>query len=164
MRGRRGMDTASQFKVAGEHIVHSVIDDEVILVNLRSGIYYSLQHTGAVAWQMLIHGMTLSGVTEVLATHYGQPGAALAPGVNAFVQRLLEEELLEVAQEPQVENDLDSLTLLTNDYAPPVLEVYADMQDLLLVDPIHEVDESGWPYPQTHHEPAQRSARWKSFR
>jgi len=34
-------------------------------------------------------------------------------------------------------------------FAPPVLEVYTDMQDLLLLDPIHDVDETvGWPSPK----------------
>jgi hypothetical protein len=27
----------------------------------------------------------------------------------------------------------------------PKLTVYEDMQDLLLLDPIHDVDETGWP-------------------
>jgi hypothetical protein len=27
-----------------------------------------------------------------------------------------------------------------------VLERYTDMQELLLLDPIHDVDESGWPH------------------
>jgi len=27
----------------------------------------------------------------------------------------------------------------------PVLERYTDMQELLLIDPIHDVDETGWP-------------------
>jgi hypothetical protein len=30
-------------------------------------------------------------------------------------------------------------------FEPPILEKYVDMQDLLLLDPIHEVDERGWP-------------------
>jgi hypothetical protein len=29
---------------------------------------------------------------------------------------------------------------------PPVLERYTDMQELLFLDPIHDVDESGWPH------------------
>jgi hypothetical protein len=34
-------------------------------------------------------------------------------------------------------------------FTQPVLEVYTDMQDLLLLDPIHEVDEeAGWPSPK----------------
>jgi hypothetical protein len=30
-------------------------------------------------------------------------------------------------------------------FQPPTLRKYTDMQDLLLIDPIHEVDDLGWP-------------------
>jgi hypothetical protein len=30
-------------------------------------------------------------------------------------------------------------------FVAPVLDKYTDMQELLLLDPIHEVDASGWP-------------------
>lgn len=33
----------------------------------------------------------------------------------------------------------------SDEFQPPALESYTDMQDLLLLDPIHEVDEMGWP-------------------
>jgi hypothetical protein len=29
---------------------------------------------------------------------------------------------------------------------PPALEKFTDMQDLILLDPVHEVDERGWPH------------------
>jgi hypothetical protein len=30
-------------------------------------------------------------------------------------------------------------------FSPPVLQKFSDMQELLLVDPIHEVKAEGWP-------------------
>jgi hypothetical protein len=30
-------------------------------------------------------------------------------------------------------------------FEAPVLQKYTDMQDLLLLDPIHDTDETGWP-------------------
>ncbi len=30
-------------------------------------------------------------------------------------------------------------------FTEPTVHTYADMQDLLLLDPIHDVDETGWP-------------------
>jgi hypothetical protein len=30
-----------------------------------------------------------------------------------------------------------------------MLEVFTDMEDLLLLDPIHDVGDAGWPMPQT---------------
>ena len=35
-------------------------------------------------------------------------------------------------------------------FNPPVLSVYSDMEDLLLLDPIHDVDETGWPQPRSN--------------
>ena len=39
-------------------------------------------------------------------------------------------------------------------FEAPILHKYTDMQDLLLLDPIHEVDEAGWPSvkPDSPHE------------
>ena len=31
-------------------------------------------------------------------------------------------------------------------YVPPQIERFTDMQELLLLDPIHEVDDTGWPH------------------
>jgi len=28
---------------------------------------------------------------------------------------------------------------------PPKIEIFSDMQDILLLDPVHDVDQSGWP-------------------
>jgi hypothetical protein len=32
-------------------------------------------------------------------------------------------------------------------FNPPSLNKYSDMQELLLLDPIHDVDDAGWPKP-----------------
>jgi len=32
-------------------------------------------------------------------------------------------------------------------FVKPILQKYTDMADLLLLDPIHEVGEQGWPHP-----------------
>ena len=45
----------------------------------------------------------------------------------------------------QIEVAPDVSDYLANGYQPPVLETYADLQDILLLDPVHDVDETGWP-------------------
>ena len=47
---------------------------------------------------------------------------------------------------------LDQLLPSTNghekpSFNAPALQKYSDMQELLLLDPIHDVDEAGWPKP-----------------
>jgi hypothetical protein len=34
------------------------------------------------------------------------------------------------------------------EFSRPILTKYTDMKELLLLDPIHEVDETGWPNPK----------------
>jgi len=34
-------------------------------------------------------------------------------------------------------------------FQPPTLNKYTDMRDMLLLDPIHDVGESGWPVPKS---------------
>ena len=70
----------------------------------------------------------------------------MEPAVTRFVERLLEEALLVAAN-----GDGRPLRLRPSRTAPPRLvreprlDKYTDMQELLLLDPIHEVDERGWP-------------------
>ena len=33
-------------------------------------------------------------------------------------------------------------------FEPPTLSKYKDMQDMLLLDPVHDVEEAGWPEPK----------------
>ena len=44
-------------------------------------------------------------------------------------------------------------------FEAPSLEKYTDMQDLVLLDPVHEVDQTGWPRQQPDDEAALSAAR-----
>jgi len=39
-------------------------------------------------------------------------------------------------------------------FSAPVLNAYTDMEELLLLDPIHDVDQAGWPMPKAPDAPA----------
>lgn len=139
----------SRYRVRGDHIIHRLIDDEIILVDLHSGIYYSTRNSGSEIWQLVVAGATLSQILEALVARYGASADSLEPSVVRFVQRLVDEGLVEsvtnpTSVTPRLEIDWSNVTT----FAAPELECYSDMQDLLLVDPIHDVDEAGWPHPK----------------
>ncbi len=69
--------------------------------------------------------------------------------------RLTEEHLIEPVQDAGADGaglDSSGNAVSTDEsktpFQIPVLDVYSDMQDLLLLDPIHDVDETGWPTPK----------------
>lgn len=119
-----------------------------MIVNLDSGRYYSLQDAGAAMWNALIAGATVDDVVEMLAHRYETDQDTLQRSTIALIDELLREELIAVRSiaptwlAPTSVNGRES-----RPFHPPTLQTYTDMQDLLLLDPIHEVDDAGWPKP-----------------
>ncbi len=75
------------------------------------------------------------------------PGDELEPVVIAFLDRLAEEQLLTPAE---VEAPPPAAPGPVGDWAEPQLQSFSDMQELLLLDPVHEIelDANGWPIPR----------------
>ena len=140
-------------KVNDPHVVHETIEGETILLDLRTGMYYSLDETGSALWDFLATTGDPGMAVEVLAGEAEMPESYFREGVDAFVNKLVVEglllvvESLESATEPP-ENLIATLRARAKPFEHPIMEKYADMQDLLLLDPIHDVDEAGWPEPK----------------
>jgi hypothetical protein len=127
--------------------VHSeTIAGETVIVHLATGNYYSLRGVGTAIWKLIETGAGEERIAQYLAEHYGRSAEELKKDVGDFIARLRMEELIEDGQAGQ---DAAGLALdaqsLESAYAPPTIETYSDMQELLLIDPVHEVDDTGWP-------------------
>jgi hypothetical protein len=134
-------------------VVHEAFDDEVIVVNLESGSYYSVSGSGASIWKLIDSGATLPAVVQAVGATYQGDQAEIERAVGLFVDELRLERLIAPVERADDARDDDSAT---SDVTPPldadrptfeapVLEKYTDMEQLLLLDPIHDVDETGWP-------------------
>lgn len=131
-------------------VVHETIDGEVILIQIETGYYYSLGGSGARMWRLLEGGRSIDEVAAALEETYGP-----SPEIRSAIERLTEELRGETLLEP-LEGDADPSSAedvpaseTAVPFVAPLLERYEDMQDFLLVDPIHEVDDSGWPNKKT---------------
>lgn len=123
---------------AGTEIIFELLDDEVIIANLDVGIYYSIRESGVLIWQLLLSGHTPLAIESLFSKKYG-----LSCSIAPFIDSLLKENLL-IAQKRPFQ---DSMPLSwPTQFLPPVLERYDEMKNLLMLDPIHEVDEQGWPH------------------
>jgi Coenzyme PQQ synthesis protein D (PqqD) len=134
----------SAWRLNRESVSHDVMHGEVVAIHLGTGIYYSLRGTAAVIWQMLQIPVEAAAVTVALAEACRVETAAIETDVGRFLQRLREEQLIveEVSADPVPGTVAAGLTV----YAAPELERFADLQDLLLLDPIHDVGAQGWPH------------------
>lgn len=144
-----------RFRVNTPTVTHETIDGEAVIINLDSGNYYSLVEVGSFIWGLVEKGASASEVqNSVLQTYQGN-AQDIDRGVQELLAQLQQENLI-VALDGAVEafdlTKLDQELPFNNSHEkplfnPPLLHKYSDMQELLLLDPIHDVDEAGWPKP-----------------
>ena len=142
-----------QFVVNSPSVVSEVIDGEVVIMNLTSGNYYSSEQTGAAIWGWIEEGRSLEAIARLVSERYDVGPEDVAAALTTFVDRLIEEKLVRevtAAAPLAAEAGETARTPLTRErFVSPQLQVYSDMQDLLLLDPIHDVDDTGWPQPKS---------------
>jgi hypothetical protein len=131
-----------RLRINAPRVIAEAIDGEVVAIDLATGTYFSLRGSAYEVWTAAAVGAGVDEVADRLRAIYGEvPDADVA----AFVDELIAAELL-VADDGETErHPLDAPTAGAS-YEPPVLESFTDMQDVILLDPVHEVDpEQGWP-------------------
>ena len=138
-----------RYSIAHADIAHQRVENEVIVVNLQTGAYFSLREVAADAWDLLVGGIDLAEAAEQVAGRYAVTAQQVAADLVPFVGRLLEDGL--VAEANTGSDGAVDLPPVAADvsYTVPTLDKYDDMEELLLLDPIHEVDEAGWPVVAT---------------
>jgi len=124
-----------------QKIVSDLIDGEMMLLNMEAGHYYSLTGTGAALWESIRQGAERAGLLSALQKAFpAQDSQQITEDLDSFLKELVEEELVVECTECA-----NGKPPFEGEYAPPQLAKYSDLQDLLLLDPIHDADESGWP-------------------
>lgn len=139
------------FKINTPHVSAEKIDDEVMIVSLDKGDYYSLTGVAAEVWQMIADGLSENAMRERIRAAYRGDPAEMQTSLASFIDELQKEQIIVVDEQPAADQSSTTETIANDDhdlpeFSQPLLEKYTDMQMLLLIDPIHEVnDEHGWP-------------------
>ena len=142
------------FRIVAEYVVSEVIDGEAVMMDLRTGSYFSATGAGAPIWADLEARRNYRQILQSLTAQYSIDSRTLTDALDRFLADLVANNLVEeIAIEEPADNNLgrsDRDTVSTASvYKPPVLTIHTDMQDLLLLDPIHDVDSAGWPMRKT---------------
>jgi hypothetical protein len=145
------MDSSTPYRICTPEVAHETIDGEAVIVNLESGYYYSLREVGAEVWNLIDAGATPQQVVELMVNRYDGNSGNISKTLEGLFEILHDEKLIEPSLDqtgPSLDQLAETLPVdeVLGDFNLPVLEKYDDMQQLLLLDPIHEVDEEGWPH------------------
>ena len=114
-------------------VLAEVFGDEAVVVQLRTGAYYAFDAPATALWTQLWQGNTLAPLIV------DDEKLALLAG---FLRYLVQEELMHLASPvPELVPDDGEVLVFSG------IEKFTDMEDLLVLDPIHDIDldGSGWP-------------------
>ncbi|HXS32184.1 MAG TPA: PqqD family protein [Solirubrobacterales bacterium] len=140
----------TRFRIDAENVVHETVDGEVIAIDLGNGNYYSLAGSAPAIWDLLAGGATETEICGALAVKFEADAGTLRSEVSALLGKLAESGLVVTTEGATPERATTSEgggNGAKAPFEPPRLERYTDMKDYFLLDPIHEVDTTGWPRP-----------------
>jgi hypothetical protein len=139
------MENSRRYNTYDNNIISDVFGEEVVLVNLESGVYYSLRNSASQIWIRLINQYSPTEIFADLIQIYKVDENDLISDINLFFTQLLEAKIIKMALETKKKTiEFNSKEILVP-YTSPVLETFSDMQEILLLDPVHDVDKAGWP-------------------
>jgi hypothetical protein len=136
-----------RFDLNRQRILLEEFEDETILVHIKSCFYYSLSKSGTQILRRLTDGWSLDEIVRLYAGV--ETESRVRDQIEAFVQQLLGEDLIVPlhAETPgRRQEDQPWSAQAPESFERPVLARFDDVKELLLIDPIHEIDpDYGWP-------------------
>ncbi len=154
MDGASTSDAPHSVRVAIDErrVISETIEGETIIIDSVTGAYFTVDGLGSTVWAHLDStGTVLDDLVASVAATVGVDADAARPSVHRFVAELAGYELVRISGGPG-EVEFGTAAEPAADMAPAlpavILTRYSDLEELILIDPIHEVDpERGWPHP-----------------
>ncbi|MGB5218249.1 MAG: PqqD family protein [Smithella sp.] len=133
------------YKINVPAVISEPMEDEVVVINLDNGCYYNLNKTAAQVWNFLDQGYSLHSIASSAENFYRGETESIRSDLKAFVKRLIDEQLVREVEGSNA-GEINANGFNGQSYERPDFEKFSDMQEMLLLDPIHEVSEAGWPH------------------
>src|SRR5438105_2587931 len=134
----------TRYRANAPRFVDETVDGEVLIMDMVTGTYYSCVGASTIAWSLLKSGMAVDDVATSIAPAYAIDGADAERDLKTFVDELVREEML--VEDPHATANGHAVEVEAGTYEPFKLERYTDLADLILLDPVHDVGEAGWPH------------------
>lgn len=132
------------YKLNEEKMFFDIADGQAVVINFVTGMYYGTTMLGSAVLERLVKGNSPEKIAAAVRNLPGCP-AEFDAELNSFIDKLQQVDILvpgettEGGDEPIDEKAAAEGFVLT-------LDEFAEVQDLILADPIHDVNvEQGWP-------------------
>ncbi len=129
------------------NIAHETFEGELVVVNLETGRYYAMRGASSDIFKLCLQEASTAEIVAAISANYIIDARHdIESSVENYLDKLMDEGII-VETSARSESGLSPFLEPAEKlpFSTPTLEIHNDMQDLLMLDPIHEVDEAGWP-------------------
>lgn len=77
-----------------EYVAYRMVSDELVLLNLDSGVYYSTGDVGAMVWEMSDGNRTVGSIIQAVCAAYEIAEEDAARDIKEYLGDLLQEDLI----------------------------------------------------------------------
>jgi hypothetical protein len=123
-------------------------EGEALLIHFERGHYFSAVGAAGMLLALVERGCSVAELQAALVRSWPVDAEQAARAVTRFVDELLQEELVVPVSDagPRLPAPTaGGLVAPSGAFEEPRLIKYTDLEDLLVLDPIHEIMVSAWP-------------------
>lgn len=80
--------------VRSDSFLATNLDDEIVIMDIEGGSYYSLAKTGRRIWQALAIPCSFEDLCNQMVTHYAAPRQVIESEVSHFLEELIKERMV----------------------------------------------------------------------
>lgn len=134
------------YKINDAKAISETIDGETIIINLETGFYYSVNKTATVIWNEIQKNNSVKNIARLYLNSYEVDADTAEKSITEIIGLFLKDDLILELDSDISPDIIERQTGTTKEkFVIPKIERYDDMARALRSDPVHDVNEEGWP-------------------
>ncbi len=145
------MNLDETYNISGPMVISETIENETVIIDLDHGAYYSLTGSGPFIWSLLDAPRSISAIVDAVMASFSANAETSRTEVIKLLSYLAAEGLISRAVTEGMAIPSEKTSKAKENlgiFAAPEIKKFTDMEAMLLLDPIHDVNEEGWPHPR----------------
>jgi Coenzyme PQQ synthesis protein D (PqqD) len=136
------------YRVNSPAVIYERFEDELVAIHLDKGTYHSMAGSATDAFVLLSEEATADDLAGALAVKYAATPQEIELALQPFLEQLQAEQLIALVETRTSRGPIRVAGAGSGlPFVAPSLQAFRDLEGLLLLDPIHEIGEEGWPPP-----------------
>ena len=132
------------YKLNELKMFYDIAENQAIVINFSTGMYYGTSTLGSVVLDRVLAGYSVEKITAAIKALPECP-EDIEASVEEFIQKLIENEIIVDGETVEGGDEAIGSEALEDGFVLTI-DAFSEVQDLILADPVHDVDvEQGWP-------------------